>query len=409
MIFGKGDKPEKIDSRELSNLLDSLLDRKLRNLDSKASGIAKELPRARLQFSNACKRFEELDVEPEKRNIYIDNIAFVKGQKNFYSKALKHIIDDWDISIPNASNTHEKYSAMLMNIEKFIAEILKANTSFKNVLYSYANHLDEFKGSFSHIERLRNSLKNELSKTETEISEYKAIMDQISKLGILENELEGIEKDIDAFNEHAASGNAVDVNEKIAEVSKVLADKRNELAFTIKEGSNIINRINSVTSRLERSARKFDHVSKRKRRLGDFITDPIGSIKSESDYADFKMLVEELRKSVDSDVVDVKNNERVRHSINELLDADIYSMIKHFDDVQNKKSELEHAVKSLDMMLYKLKDNVASSEREIGNIELMRNNAADLRTKIDSTRSRIESLFLEYYNKRLSIVMDLNS
>ena len=63
-----------------------------------------------MQFVEACKKFEELNVEPEIENYYINNANFIKTQKNFYSTALKHITDDWDVNTVSGANIYSKYN-----------------------------------------------------------------------------------------------------------------------------------------------------------------------------------------------------------------------------------------------------------------------------------------------------------
>ena len=169
MLFGKGDKAEEVESGELDALLNSLFNRKIGSFGSKASGITKDLERARLQFGDACRKFDQLNAEPEVENIYIDTSAFVKSQKGFYSTALRRVIEDWEIFGAESSNAYNKYMMVLSNAERFINETLRTNSNFKKVLLSYPDHLDNFKKSFSLIERYRDNLKNELSRVENRI------------------------------------------------------------------------------------------------------------------------------------------------------------------------------------------------------------------------------------------------
>src|SRR5271156_3098190 len=98
MLFGKEGK-DTVSLGQLDGLLNSSLNRKLANLDARASNIAKDMQRSKLQFSEACREFEKLQIEPEKENMYINNVSVIKNQKPFYSTALRRIIDDWDVTV----------------------------------------------------------------------------------------------------------------------------------------------------------------------------------------------------------------------------------------------------------------------------------------------------------------------
>src|SRR5271168_1880435 len=112
MLFGGSGKSEEVNPDKLEDLLNSLLDRKLSKFESKASGVLKDLGRAKLNFETSCKQFDEVTGEPNKLNMYIDNISFVKSQKGFYSKSLKHVTDSWDISGSDSKNVYIKYSTI---------------------------------------------------------------------------------------------------------------------------------------------------------------------------------------------------------------------------------------------------------------------------------------------------------
>ena len=203
MFFGGKPKPEAIGLSALDQFLNSLFDKKLAGMDSKASRAAKELASAKSRFGEACQKFEEVAAEPQLEYFFIDNVNFIKGQKLAYSKALRRIMADWDTSESSASTIHGKYSAILSNAERFVGEVLKANTNFKKVLQAYPGHLDRFKGSFSLIERLTESLRNELGKAAPALSEYRTISGNLSRLHSLKEEAEAIDRDTLQINEAA--------------------------------------------------------------------------------------------------------------------------------------------------------------------------------------------------------------
>lgn len=403
MFFGGG-KAEEIELTALGALLNSAFDRKLSNFDSKASNMVKELSNAKLQFAGACREFEELEAEPEKANMYIDNISFLKTQKNFYSRALKRIIDDWNITVNDAPNVHSKYATILSNTEEFRNEILKANNNFKQVLYSYSNHLDLFKRYFSLVERHMDSLKSGLNKVDKELSEYMSLSDKINTLTTLKDELDTLNRNIGAFNKDAATGGTETQKEEL-EISGDLLKKETEMLNLNSEISGLLNRINYITAPLERAARKLDHISPRKTQLHKFIEDPANSINNESDYNNFRMLLEDLKKSVDSGTIDAKNNTKTSEIISDLLKTDIYYMIVSFRALKKKKVDLEEQIRFSKRMLESIKESKSNSTKMIENIEIMKRKVSNTTIKINEIKNSIERLFLESYNKRISVVI----
>lgn len=404
MLFGRRDsgKAEEIEFGQLEGLLNSSFDQKLKNFDAKNSGIIKELPRAKLQFSEACRGFEELNVEPEIENYYINNANFIKTQKTFYSNALKRIVNDWDISTINAPNIYSKYNFVLSNMEKFVSETLKANTSFKQVLHSYAKYLDSFKKSFSFVEKLRDSLKTGLDRMDRELSEYNILTDRIRKLVLLKEEVELVDKTINEFSSGAIPKEGDTSSED--EILRSIQQKESELSAVIATNSNLHNKISSITNPLERPSRKLDHISTKKTELYQFVTDPISTLNNESDYREFILLVEELKKSVDSGVIDTKNNAKVAETISELLTTDLYSMVMTYKSHQKKESDLVAEIKSSRSILNKIKEDKYNSEKMIKDAELLKNRESEIATDIENAKKSISKLFSEYYKKEISII-----
>ncbi len=405
MPFGIGDKHEDVRTSELGAILNSLFDKKLGRLEARASGIVKELQRSKAQFSESCRNFEELKVEPEKWNIYIDNVSFIKSQKGFYSNALRHVIEAWNIGVGDAPNIHNKYALALANTEEFINGILKTNEGYKKFLYSYSSHLDPFRKFFLAIERQRDSLRNELDKTGQELAEYNQLSELISKLSILNEQYDETNSSISAVNENMISGNSNVIGEEETKISADISKKKEELDALNKERSALTNKIRLVTMPLERPARKFDHASQKKRPLHAFIMDPIGGIGNESDYNEFVGLLEELRRSLGSGTVDMKSNAKIEEEIAELIRTNIYEISVRLKMLSNKKSELEGEIRSLDIIINRLRENESSSARAMRDIESMKRELMDIGANRAVVKGRIESLFLGYYNRRLSVVI----
>ena len=405
MLFGPSNKIEEIRLEKLDDALNIAFNGKLNNLEAKASRIIKDLSNVKAQFTEACDKFERLEAEPENENIYIDTASFVKSQKGYYSKTLKSLINEWGLYPDEPSNIHNKYDTILANTENFINGILQTNNRFKKVLYSYADHLDLFKKYFSMIERYRDSLKNEIARTENEFVEYNNLNEKIIELTSLMEEFQFINKNITSLNETIKFGNS-DEKSNEQDVQNELLEKEKELSGLNQEISTLRNRITSSTLPLERPSRKLDHISSRKRQLHTFITDPISNINSEQDMNEFRVLLEELKKSVQAGTIDVKNNARTSDIASEILKIDLYGMITDLKTLQTKKNTLQDEIKFLQNIMSKLKETKNSSKKTAEEMDLMKKRQEELNSKIKHTKSGAESLFLQYYKKRLSIVYD---
>jgi chromosome segregation ATPase len=402
MLFGKGGKDE-ASPDQLEGLLNSSFDRKLANLEARAPNIVKELQQSKQHFSDACREFEKLQIEPEKANMWINDVSVIKSQKNFYSTALNRIIADWNLSVLDAPNVYSKYSSILSNTEEFVNEVLKANKSFNKVLFSYSRYLDSFKRSFSLIERQTDNLRTELNRNEAEILEYNNLNSKINTLIGLKEESDTINKSISALNDRISSGNVESISAEESNIKDGISKKQAELTNTNSEMATLRNKINSVGMPLERPARKFDHISPKKHPLYSFLADPLSNIKNESDYGEFKALISELKKEVDTGSIDAKNIARINDTITQLLNTDIYNLILQFRALDEKKSSLESEIRFAEATLSRLRNDRTSSEMAAKDIESMKKSAQEFHTRLNQSKIVVEELFLRYYNKKVSI------
>ncbi len=365
---------------------------------------ARELESARSRFADACGRFEAVSAEPQLEYFFIDNVNFIKGQKLAYSKALRRIIAEWGASDAASPTIHGRYSAVLSNAESFVNEVLRANTNFKKVLQAYPDHLDLFKGSFTLIERLTESLRGELNRAAPALSEYRNLSGKLSKLHSFNEEIEAIEGDI---SNNVASGQDPGGAEAGEEqrISEEISAKQGELAEIGRESSLLHQSITRLTGPLERPSKKFDHIVQRKRGLNAFIKEPFESLGSESDYNSFKELMNELSEQIDAGSIETKNAARLKESVAELLGANIYGMVSRYRLLAHDASSLRGAISALDGRIARLRDARNSSRKASEGKESMRRRASEAAARMEGVKAEVERLFLEYYNKRISIII----
>lgn len=408
MLFGFGGRPktEAVGLDMLDSLLSSLFDSKLKALEARGSRTVKELSSARGRFGEACQKFEGVADEPQLEYFFIDNVNFIKGQKLAYTKALRRIMAEWEIPDSGASTIYERYSAIASGAGRFIGEVLGANTNFKKVLQAYPGRLDLFKGSFSLIERLTESLRNELGRAAPALAEYRNINNQLSRLHSLKDEADAMRREMLQMGEAAHHGTESAESSEEQGILVGISGKRGELSEVNRESSLLHQRIARLTGALERPSKKFDHVVQRKRGLNQFIRDPIGSLNSGSDYGDFRALIDEMAKQVESGGIEAKNTVRIREAVAELIDADIYGMVEGYKRLGQRASSLQGEIKSLEDRLARLGDERKSSQRASESKESVGRRAAETAARMDGVKGEIERLFLEYYGRRISITVE---
>jgi len=403
MFFGRR-KPEEVSVDRLGQLLDLQFEKKLGQLKSKSRSIAGDLDQAVLRFSDACARFEELDAEPYTEDLYFANISSIKKQKSQYAKGLRHILSRTSFGTDDATNSYEKYRHVLSDLEGMIKRVLEANANFKTVLYCYSNHLGEFKSLFSEIERLAKALRSELDNRSRDFSEYNAVRERILRLNRYAEEWEAINKSIEMLRNDAKPDNESALGKDETDISREIGDKRAELTRLNKERSSLHSRINSLTIPLERASKKLDHLSVSKKQLRAFVENPINTINNESEYSEFRALVQELNEKIHAGSVDVKNSDKVSETASMLLRSDLYSMINSFKSGQQKELEIGREIDALERSLSEIKKGRTASERDAQDMASMEEKARELEKNRENEKSTIETLFLDHYGVLVSII-----
>jgi predicted nucleic acid-binding Zn-ribbon protein len=403
MLFGAKTDEKRLD--ELEGFLNSVFDERLRGFEVKARNITNSLVSEKSYFERACAEFAALEAEPEIENRYFEKANVIRDQKESYARALKHIIGSWEPAPESHANVYERYEAVLSAGDAFIQEMLRANASFNKVLHSYSNHLGNFKRSFSSVERETRSLRGELERHRERFSEYEGLRARIRELSGLQSEIERAEQGLRETQQRAAGEKKERGTVDEPATAKEAAQALNaELGRVREEAASLRGSINSLLAPLDKPARKFDHASGKKIALHAFVDNPLGTIRSESDYRTFVDLLGELERSVASGTIETKDNSVVGTAVSRLLGADLHRMIVHLREVERKVESLSHQARAAADAVRRVEDERLGAAEAAERIEARARELADMRKRKEEEKKEVAKRFLEHYRVRLSII-----
>jgi hypothetical protein len=400
-----GSEVENIEVASLHQMLNALFDKKLAKLESKASGIVKEMNSVRRQFLDACDRFEKLDAMPDTEDIYNPNINSIKTQKDLYARSIRKVIGDLQTATEGAQNTYERYARILANVESSNTEMLRTNARFRIVLHCYAKHLGGFKRSESDLEKLIAAMKNELERRGAELYEYNKVNDQILELRLRLDELHNLENRNKALGAGSARNISASIDRDESETASMLESKREEERTVSSQVADLNSAITSLVAPLEKAAKKFDHMSTSKKQLHRLVSDAANTIGDESGYLEFMAMVKELKERLDEGKISVKNHDAVSSAAERLLDSDIYSMIKSVRSANERKRKMEADIANLKMEMNHIKSYRENTEKTVNSIEEMKKIISDVQGSMSYSKTAVEKSFLEHYGKRIRIAL----
>lgn len=406
MLFGR-ENLDRIKPEELEPLLNSLFDRALSQFDKKMSSLGNNMRDSALQFKHALESFENVSAEPDLEDMYGVTASHLSGQKEMYTKALRHIIENLSLDDQTGPTIYERHRTNATRAGEAMNEILQTNFRFKQVLIGYANALKDFKVAYTAIEKYTNAMKEELGRKELDYAAYRHVKDSISSLlAALEERATGteaiaaMEKDMERHGSDAVGTAEKSMTALIDKKAAMLSEFRSKTVA-------LSDRIVRITRPLERAAKKMDHMSASKRQLSPFVSDPEGRIRGTHDYAEFTELLKQLVTELGDGKIDVKNSNELAEAAKELLNTDLYGMISELTEMRINETMMGNELGGLRTELASLNEAGKSREALRKRMESMKNDKIKQDGKINEICKTIEKRFGQQYGKRISVYLNI--
>ncbi len=395
-MFWKPKEPESVDPAALEALAKRVFDSRLGWLESRGSRITKELSSAERTFMHACDSLDMVTAEPVTENLFRVKPESIRLQKSGYVTALRSAFVH-----PAYGDTtiHGRYSAELSALESSINKVLTTNAQFKFVLVGYASHIGQLKESFSRIEQLRNELKRELERADSELAIYNGIMPTIERLAALAEE----EKQITAQMSGVASGREESVAEREAGLKAAIKEKQSERDKVSAEASAAKSSVELVLSPLERAARKYDHLVAQKTRLSEFIERPLELITDGPGYAEFRGKLNDLKGWINAGKVDVRDARDTASRIESILGQDLRAQAIAAKGLSAKKAVIDEELISLHQTMESVSAIGKKHRDKEAALSRMDEQLKSIAQQRPAIRSQIEQRFLSDYKMRIRI------
>ncbi len=408
MFFGRKPEPEKINAKELFPLLNRLFDQKIGKLLSNADPIIRQLPGLREDFIRDCDEFEKVDVKPYTEYMWNPNPNAIKSQKTAYTETLRNLTSHFSSEV-EAPNSYAKYKLILMNVDELMNSILKYNSNYKTVLYCYPSHLKGFKKTFTSIEQLRNALKAELDSKEDDYNKYNSIGSRISGLSAMTEEIFILKESISALEKISQKQEDTGLSTERSKLAEKIAEKRKELSAINQEASASKDRIRNQTISLDRASKKFDHMYDRKKKLNDFVREPVSTLKNDDDNNEFIRLLTEMRDTItkaenEAEPMGIKNKDEVLEAINKIINSEIYYQVRSMDSFRERVHQTESEIRELERSYYSIDAVISGKDKAANAIEKSKADLVALENKRAIAKKEIEDMFSESYSRNILIV-----
>ncbi len=403
MFFGK-EKEEKLGIDEAREYLARMFDERTSGIEELGRLCATRILKARNDFMDHCSAFEALDAEPYTEDLYISNPNSIKSQKVLYARSVRHTAEKMDLEESDEKTAYERSVSLLGRADSAINEILKTNAAFRTVLYSYSNHMAEMKKDFASMERAAEELRKGIGRKDAEFAHFREIKDGITKLKDAELERRTLDERLWDSGAGPSEGRKREM-ELRNELIKDLEAKNAEIDEANAHISALSERISLLSAPMVKLARKHDHLSMDKLKLGDFLEDPKRTIRSREDYTAFGAMLGRMKENIEKEIIAVKNREAVLDAVDELWKSDIYELVESEKNLMAEKLGLEADARVIKESIGKVDKRISYMDDEATEVEEVKARIGELAGLSETWKKSIERMFLEFYKKRVSIAM----
>ena len=383
MFFGKP--AEEIDVEDLEDLLAKLFEAKVSPLSARGEKIANDVNTEMGEFIEAVEDFRSSNIEPDSEDLYISNLSSIRVGKASYANALKQAVHAIELS--SEGTTYERYSLFLAELKAMIEKVMKVNASFRTVFFAYANGLKRMKEHFSRIEDSSSRLERELERYSEDFGAYTQARNEIRSLLAMLKEKESIE----ARKVGKLDGQDFGLEKLEEELSK----SRERISDLDRKIANIKGAMQSTLAPLHRLSKKFDHLSGKN--LHIIIEDP-STMKNERDYAEFIKLLNELKGYIEGSKIEGSG-----HEVERLLKYDMLSDLKELHALESALAEERRRERRIADEISEKREKARRIEEIAMEEEERKQRISHLNEQIAKKKEYIESLFLQYYGKRIKI------
>ena len=401
MLFGRKEEIEEASASELLEVVTKLFDAKVSSLDLKASRIASEIEESITAFKNACERFGKLGKDPDFEYMKPTNEAQVRNNKGIYVYSLLRTMEPTQRE--HKGTRYHKYRAVLDSTKGMIDEVLRINGMFRQVLEAYSNDLDDFKRSFSKLEKNVKRLEAELAARGSDLTEYETLERHIDALRAAIDERDAIKREVAEAS--SVPSKDTDPESRLHALEDAERRRRGELDRLEEMKAKLKSGILTSLGVMQKAARKYDHSSASRLKIGDYIANAESMLlRDPAGFADFREQAASMNAAIMDGSIGIKPAKDLTEAIGFVLSGKMEDMVKEFNDLDAKAKPISDELADMRIEIDKIagvRGHILDAKREISELNAR---IAELERSTSLMKSDIERGIYSAYRKRIRIL-----
>ena len=380
--------------RELSGSLAQIKDSAVESLKV-IDGLAKDMEREKIKLEGLEHRLKSV-VENSKKTV----VSSLKREVSL------------ELPLPQSANDAKKFKERFESMMKRFSEVSGSHSKVLNAFMK--KHSGKMKDEFGILTKLLDETRaiiSEFDQSRTPIVKCTNMLNialqKTSSIKLaeasaqnIEKEIENLERELEELNSELAAVRASKEFEQAAITARDIAEAE-------KQQEQFHAKIRDLFSHLARAFTKYSYgITKETESRLQRMSDEPWKIIYETDITPYSLLLHEIRKSIDSGKIQLKDSDKVMQYLDAILEslpelqAKSQALKTEIDSLRQRDTELIYKVKELEQNAAQYKDSLARSRQDL---EQQRRQAKEKREEVDALLAEAGKTLVELTGKRYSI------
>jgi predicted nucleic acid-binding Zn-ribbon protein len=380
--------------QELSGSLAQIKDSAVESLKV-IDGLAKDMEREKIKLEGLEHRLKSV----------------VENSKNTVVSSLKREVSS-ELPVPQSANDAKKFKERFESMMKRFSEVSGSHSKVLNTFMK--KHSGKMKDEFEVLTKLLNETRAVITEFDQSrapiircsnmlniaLQKTSSIRSAEASAQNIEKEIENIERELEELNLELAAVRASEEFEQAGITAQKIAEAEGEQEQFHAE-------IRDLFSHLARAFAKYSYgITKETESRLQRMSDEPWKVIYESDLTPYSLLLDQVRKSIDSGKIQLKDPDKVMQYLDVILgslpelQAKSQALKTKIDSLRQRDTELVYRVKELEQDIAQYKDSLATSTQDL---EQQRRQATQKRQEVGALLAEASETLAELTGRRYSI------
>jgi chromosome segregation ATPase len=403
---------ETLSIQQAQNLLQSLESAKVKELSS-------SLARIKEAAAESLKVIDALAKDMDRENIKLEDLeqklkSVVEHSKRTVVSSLKREAS-LELPLPQSANDAKKFKERFENMMKRFGEVSGSHSKVLNAFMKRQSGkmkdefefltklLDETRATISEFDRKREPIIKCGNILNTSLQKLSSIKLAESLARNTEREIEDIERDLKKLESELAVLSASKEYEQASIGMRGISEAE-------KKQEEFHAKIRDLFSHLSRAFTKYSYgITKETERRLKTMSDEPWQILYEKDVVSYSSLLLEIRRSIESGQIQLKDSDKALQYINTILESlpdlqhKAQTIKREIDSFQQLNIEIVHKVKGLEQKIMQYTEELARSRQEL---EQQRRQAKDKTEEVNAILRKAADILVELSGQKYSLRYD---